>query len=666
MTRRETLFIVIQETAEPVTSMELPLFDQISAEHANGTSYHETFRRLYYHLYSNSDTSRAEAIFEDIAKLLLIGVLADDAEISSQVSCFMSGSGTAGELLLPVLRTRFPKLIGEEDGFRLSDNLVRLGIKELAGVNLAEAPTSVLGEAFQALIGPRLRGDRGQFFTPRELVRAMVAVARPAPRHKVVDPAAGTGGFLVEVQAYRTHRHPRHRNFGELIGLEKDRDLQRLGGAMVAAATHGCGQILLANSLAMNRLREELDPSPFGADIVLTNPPFGVRIAIIEKAILKQFALGHVWAFSPHDGRWHQQRVTRPSQDPQILFLDLCLHLLKPGGLLGIVLPEGVFGNRKTGYVWDHVRSLGTIEAMIDCPRTTFQPGTDTKTNVVFIRKFPCDKPTRGKILVAVAKYCGHDRRGRVVTANGQPVANDFKHIGAAYQESNRKWWLPCELSNPYYLIPRYYYGKAHSEVARLARRWNGQTVAFGELVNSRALVIRKGHEVGAEAYGTGDIPFVRTSDIHNWEISLNATNGVSDDVYQEFKNSQDLKPGDILLVVDGRYRIGRTAILHEHDCRCVAQSHFRIITTTKSSPVDCFGLLYILSRGEVVNEMRNLVFIQSTLGSIGKRLGELALPIPGRSHEWLDLVAKFRLALERRAQLLQELRESEGEEPEL
>ena len=134
------------------------------------------------------------------------------------------------------------------------------------------------------------------------------------------------------------------------------------------------------------------------------------------KIELRHFELGHAWAFAASDDQWIQQRSLRSSQDPQLLFLELCFMLLKPGGLLGIVLPEGVFGNRKAGYVWDYVREHGTIEAMIDCPRTTFQPGTDTKTNVVFIRTFGKKRESRSEpVRIAIAQRDQKLRPGMMV-----------------------------------------------------------------------------------------------------------------------------------------------------------------------------------------------------------------------------------------------------------
>jgi type I restriction enzyme M protein len=627
------------------------LLNWIPNDNDNDTNHYERFRKLCYHLYSNSSSSRAESIFEDVAKILLIKMLADRSKIDV-LKKFSSKSMSASETLLPLLMKEFPDLIGPYDRFLIGDDLVRDGLTFLEDINLADSSSSVLGEAFQALIGRVPRGDKGQFFTPLELVKMMVNIAGPKEHEKVVDPAAGTGGFLLETHIYRKNHSSDHGRFGHLIGIEKDRDLQRLGGAIIRIATSGTGKIELGNSLDISFLAR-LEPSPLDADIVLTNPPFGSKIGITDEKLLHQYKLGHEWVFAENEGMGEQRESLRKSQDPQILFLELSLLILKPGGMLGIVLPEGIFGNRKTGYIWDFVRKIGRIEAMVDCPRTTFQPSTDTKTNVVFIRKNKDYNNTPNRAWIAVSKNCGHDRRGRTKSANGEPIPNDFGEIGNSYSVKDKKWWSDCLLSDAYYLVPRFYHQQAVVELSALAKKWEGKLIPFHDLVSSGAVTVRKGKEVGAETYGSGDVPFIRTSDIANLEVSVTPTNGVSHEVFKSVQKAQALKPGDILLVVDGRYKIGRSAILHRHNCHSVVQSHFLIITVNNSSPVDCYELLYILNCPEVLSQMRNLVFIQSTLGSIGKRMGELMLPIPKRTKEWENRVGIFRRALETRAKIL-------------
>src|SRR5581483_2136209 len=311
------------------------------------------------------------------------------------------------------------------------------------------------------------------------------------------------------------------------------------------------------------------------------------------------------------------------SQDPQILFLEACVRILKPGGRLGIVLPEGVFGNKNTSYVWDWLESQGEPYALLDCPRTTFQPGTDTKTNVLFFRKgFGRSRTPAQRVAtkIAVALQCGHDRRGRNRLTNGDQHPDDFPEIARTFHASSptQTSWRDVDLSGKRYLVPRYHYtvDDAFADEQEIIR--GARIATMGELVKQKLITVRKGHEVGSDAYGTGDIPFVRTSDLANFEISSDPTKAVSESVYAEYSSQQRLQPGDLLIVVDGRYRIGTTAMLTEHNARCVVQSHLRIVSVLRRDLLDPYELLFALNLRSVKLRIRSLVFIQSTLGTLG------------------------------------------------
>lgn len=181
---------------------------QIFSQSQGETSLIGTFKKLYYHFYSNSEVSRAESIFEDIAKLILIKTLAERSEDNNVLTSYISDNYSANDTLLPVLIEKFPKLISKDNLFAIGDNAIRKGLSYLSNVNISSAPASILGEAFQAVIGPRLRGEKGQFFTPKALVKLMVKVSSPKPSDKIVDPAAGTGNFLIESQIFAKNLTP--------------------------------------------------------------------------------------------------------------------------------------------------------------------------------------------------------------------------------------------------------------------------------------------------------------------------------------------------------------------------------------------------------------------------------------------------------------------------
>ena len=605
------------------------------------------FKKLYYHLYTNSQSSRAERLVSDLSLLLLTKLAVELNGGRNAIDRFRDGTASAEETLLPLLRRSYPKVVEERDHFGMGDTALRESLRILEGVQLSQSPAHVLGDAFQALIGPRLRGDKGQFFTPRSLVHAMVGVVAPQPGESVMDPACGTGGFLAEAHRYQQEQSSEHTVTGRLIGIDKDHDLFRISSALLEITCGKRTELYNLNSLDKRETGAH-DLSDNSFDVVLTNPPFGSKIGVRDKDVLREYDLARSWIERTDNGAWHKTETISSTQDPQILFLEMCVRKLKPGGRLGIVLPEGVFGNRRTGYIWHWLRSQGQITSLLDCPRTTFQPGTDTKTNVLFFVK---GAKATDHVRIAVALTCGHDRRGRTRTQNGQPYPDDFATLS-----KNGQGWKKVRLRHPDYLVPRYYLDRELTNEERLLTE-GAKLLSLGELRERKVLTIRKGHEVGSHAYGTGDIPFVRTSDVNNFEISVDPTKSVSESFYEEFAPQQKLWPGDVLMVVDGRYRIGTTALLTASNARCIVQSHFRILSIADDRALDPYELLFALNLPSVKMQLRNLVFVQSTLGTLGNRLLELEIPVLHGDGPWKDRLTSFKGLLQKRDESLATLK---------
>src|SRR6266568_2941692 len=619
----------------------------------------ETFRRLYYRLYSNSAASRAERLFENLAIILLLKFCVDKSGDQQSLNFFLKGDWSGEKLLRTLLEAHLPKCPHTPLAFTLPDKSIRDAILELGHVDLASAPAHVLGEAFQALIGPRLRGDKGQFFTPRSLVRAMARILSPKPTDSVLDPACGTGGFLGETHIYQSQALQNGgRLSGKLVGIEKDSDLARLSAVLLQIETTGRTELYNANSLSDEEVLEAGLPANELFDVILTNPPFGSRIPIEDKSILRRYDLAHGWT-QTGESHWAMSGAVVSAQDPQTLFIELCVKRVKPGGRMAIVLPEGVFGNRQQGYVWAWLRQQGRITALLDCPRTTFQPSTDTKTNVLFFEKAaqPANsaRHKEEKVWVAAALHCGHDRRGRTQRPDGTSHHDDFERLARSFPQNGTRngSWKQVELTKPFYVVPRYYLRDTGFSEPELQFIGKAECLSIGEMIDRRMLTVRKGHEVGSHAYGSGDIPFVRTSDVNNLEISTDPTNAISDECYEEYRAQQNLHPGDILMVVDGRYRIGATAILTENNYRCVVQSHFRVLSVTKQDALDPYELLFALNLASVRLRIRDLVFVQSTLGTLGGRLLELQVPVLHGKGPWTERVARFTEILKKRDSLL-------------
>ena len=146
------------------------------------------------------------------------------------------------------------------------------------------------------------------------------------------------------------------------------------------------------------------------------------------------------------------------------------------------------------------------------------------------------------------------------------------------------------------------------------------------------------------------------------WLLSAysDPTNSVSEEVFQQYSPQQNLQVGDILFIADGRYRIGKTAIITPYNLKCLIQSHIEILSLTKEAPFTPYEFLYLLNMCDVQEQVRNMIFIQSTLGTLGNRILEIAIRIPKRTQEWKNTIHAFQKSIEMRAECLSVLMKSE------
>jgi type I restriction enzyme M protein len=134
---------------------------------------------------------------------------------------------------------------------------------------------------------------------------------------------------------------------------------------------------------------------------------------------------------------------------------------------------------------------------------------------------------------------------------------------------------------------------------------------------------------VGKLAYGTGPVPFIRTSDLANWEIKTDPKHGVSRDIYEALRTKQDIQALDILMVKDGTYLIGTCAMVTKLDIEIVLQSHLYKLRVNKADYLDPFLLLALLSSRPVQRQIRAETQTQDIINSLGNRIGAIVLPVP-------------------------------------
>lgn len=536
------------------------------------------------------------------------------------------------------VRKDFPDIYSEETEILLDPETIKVVIKE-CNFSLLDAGTDPIGDAFEVFVGSESRGHVGQFFTPQVVTDFLVKALEPKPKETIIDPACGAGGFLASVVRYFKRQGISVNEISKvtsknIFGVDKDDYLAKLAKLHISLLSKGHPQIIEGDSLSLQNGAKALkDYFPEnGFDVLFANPPFGTKIVAANQEVLNNFQVARKWITDKENNQLKPTAQIQSKVPPQVLFVERCLSLLKEGGRLGVVLPESMLSNKSYRHVVQYILDNSTIRSVIGMPESLFKTsgkgGTHTKTCLLIAEKGARKK---GRVFMAEAKWCGHDSRARIIPHNDLPAIQDNLFLFKKNQlDDNSRLGFTIEQKNvsQNVLCPRYYDPQLNNEIEKLATTHH--LVKFGELIQERILSISTGDELGKLAYGTGDIPFIRTSDISNWEIKADSKHGVDRKFYDSLKHKQDVQPLDILMVKDGTYLIGTCAIISEQDREIIYQSHlYKIRINENSNGLNPFLLLAILSSPIVQKQVKAKQFTMDIIDSLGERINELVLPIP-------------------------------------
>ena len=593
--------------------------------------------------------TRDEKIAEIIIRLLFCKIW--DETLNNSQSLFRTDVDESIEILearlgnvFKQVKSSFPHVFRDDKSLGISGRDLAYVVRKLEPYKVSAMERDVIGDAFEEFIGTAFRGGEGQFFTPRNVVEMMVRVLNPSVGERVIDPACGSGGFLAF--AIR-HLAASGVAYGDVVGVDKDSFLSSVARTYTSLLSNSEGKVFCENSLSPieDWAQDSQGEVRLGSfDVVITNPPFGVKIPVVGKKILDQYQLA---------GKKKSTGgvVRLDKQSPQILFIERCVDLLKPGGRMGIVLPEGVFGNPSDKYVWEYLEEKGSIFGVVSLAQEAFQPSTHTKTSVLFFEK----SIGRKSLFMGIAQKIGHNKNGKVtykldssgevvLDGRGRPTIDDdipmvtkkFKTYLTGRKEENDElgFVLPAKEIVDHIYIPEYYNPNVITDVEALSVSKKYQPLTIGEMCEKGWLSISRGREIGSHFYGTGEIPFIRTSDIVNWELKIDPIKGVSEEAYRMFADSMDVQAGDILFVSDGTFLIGRTAIVTPGEDKILIQSHIKKIRVTKNCPFDSYYLMYLLNTSIVQDQITSKTFIQATISTIGERLLEVVLPVSRNQEE--------------------------------
>ena len=629
--------------------------------------------------------TRDEALAQEIINLLFCKIYDEINTASNDKVSFQMARHDDPKDVEKRIRDLFNKKVKADysdvfdanDRMNLDPESLSYVVRKLQHLCIRDAERDVITEAFEVFIGPALRGGEGQFFTPRNVIKMMVEMLDPSPGELLIDPACGSGAILITALEHvrdklekigTSSRFSREIFLVEkskaascFFGIDKDRFLAKVTKAYMAIVGDGRRGVFCENSLEMpsswhQNTQEKVRLGEF--DVVATNPPHGSRIQVKGNRILEQYDLGKVWKKDKESKKWMISNVTKDTQPPQVLFIERCLQFLKSGGRMGIILPESLFGSLMHGYVMTWLKDNAKFVAVVSMPEELFQPYTHNKTCVAIIERAQPEKDY--PIFMAIAKWCGHDSRGNPIPYDDTPkIAQNFRVFrentsDLPYSRLGFLRYLSEIISNVF--VPKYYDPEIDLELKQLSSTHN--LVSIGQLVKDEILTVSAGVEIGRLSYGTGIIPFVRTSDISNWELKVDPKHGVDEKTYREYSSGADAKEHDILMVRDGTYLVGTTCMVTKHDTKILFQSHICRLRVLKPDVLSPFLLLVALNSPIVKKQIKAKQFTQNIIDSLGNRTKELIIPFPKDARLKEFLTAEAQKIIEERAELREKARQ--------
>jgi len=440
------------------------------------------FRRCHNYIHGNEGMSKDTAFWQF---LYLLFAKMYDERLSRQYNrpprFYLLPSEAASEEGRQAIHKRILDLFDEvkkeyptfteSDVITLSPRALAFIVAELAPYDLSATDMDVKGMAYQELVGTNLRGDRGQYFTPTGAVELVVKILDPKPGEKVLDPACGTGGFLRETLRHILNKWRAEENTEGLpdteeqlidhqarlakyaseclFGADFDRTLVRATTMSILTFAGVEGNVYHMDSLAfpdghfpdVAKARQTI-PVPGSVDIVMTNPPFGTDIKIEEEFILEKYRDGvaRSWVRNKETGELEPGAKELTGVSPEVLFVQRAVQWVKPGGRIGIVLPNGLLSNHGPAneairrWILDHCWVLASVELPVE----TFivEANVNILTTLLFLKK-KTEKErmaaTLGEqqdypVFMAIAEKVGYDRRGNKVykrDPNGKAIVEE-------------------------------------------------------------------------------------------------------------------------------------------------------------------------------------------------------------------------------------------------
>ena len=559
------------------------------------------FEEIHDYIYANDGLSPQQAI-EEFVKILFVKIFNENENLN-----LFSGQNIVE--LFEKTKQNFPEIFEIDEKIKLSENAIHFIISKLQDISLVDSSQDAKGLAFQKFLSHHEKDRQGQFFTPEPVIDFCVEMMQPKPNEKIIDPACGSGGFLLSALKY-LQKNNQTADIQTIIsenifGFDINKSILRIAKMKLLLEANVKTNVLCTNSL------ENFENLNTTFDLILANPPFGAKITNSE--VLSKFDLGYKWA--KHEKEFYKTKTLPTTQNTEILFIERCLKLLKKGGRMAIVLPSGNFENPSLEYLRFYIKQKSKLLAVVKLPQETFVPyGTGVKTSILFLEKDTQNIEKQYPVFFGKITKLGYqgnkngtpiykkDKYGQILKTNNQPILDeDFSEIARQYKFFQQKEKLThCNSFAINYneLNGRFdfdFYSPENKVFAKTLK--NGKTVKLGELcdiIKAKSPKLKNANQI---------VEYVELSDIntHSFEIINSTTYNVHE---LPSRASYEIKEGDIITAIAGN-SVGTkkhaTAFVSKECEGYICTNGFRVLRNFK---IDPYYLLYYLRTEKFLKQM--------------------------------------------------------------
>ena len=474
----------------------------------------------------------------------------------------------------------------------------------------------------------------------------------------IIDPACGTGGFLIQSLIEMKERYPNEEKeisrWAQLhiYGIDKDAIGIKLTKAIMQILNDGSAHCVRGDSVLTHTwkvkyphlLSNQFKNGRFTK--VFTNPPFGAPLKI-KYSDAKKSGLSIA-----------DYVDTGKDIELGLAMFNRCYDLLREGGRICIVLPETYFFSPSYKYVREWVKERMKPICVANVPMDAFQGFCRAKTNLYIFEKLHEDKSNLHEDSDVVTfmnpQTCGIYKNGCdrfVVDETGKRtdvIDNKLLEQAIEYSQGEKKNQYDIALSTIYksdVLVPQYFDQSLQQPFETLKSKYHFEGISIAELMDEGIITLTNGHGSPSNDLRNGTIPYVKVSDIRNLRINVNPTNLVAIELARKFWKTEDgksnLKAWDLISPSRASSNIGEFAILLPGEEQIVLTKEVFIIRVNKNDyGYTPFYLLWALSLVETRKQWARVTLMQTNREDVGQRYKEIIIPKPV-GKEWAEKVSR-------------------------